>query len=172
MKMLLPPLPVCTFFLPDLRQHSALTDSLHVGSDEFRALAWPSLQTSDSYLQLPFRHFHSNMSQKIPIQYVISLTGHPLSTHLVYICSLLWQMESLSLSNPSQRSLGCPRFICLPHHACQKTAKYFCLHFLIFSKFYAFLSMSVFFRPHFRPLSFLMMTISFYLLCFHLPASR
>lgn len=134
-------------------------------------LAWPSLQTSDSCLQLPFRHFHSNMSQKIPIQYLLNLTGHPLSTHLVYICSLLQQTESSSLSNPSQRSLGCPRFICLSHHAYQKIAKYFCLYFLIFSKFYAFLSMSVFFSPHFRPLSFLMMTISSYSLCFLLPAS-
>lgn len=139
---------------------------------EFRALAWSSLQTSDSYLQLLFRHFHSNMSQKIPIQYLLNLTGHPLSAHLVYVRSLLQQTESSSLSNPSQRSLGCPRFICLSHHAYQKIAKYFCFHFLIFSKFYAFLSISVFFRPHFRPLSFLMMTVSSYSLCFLLPASR
>lgn len=39
-------------------------------------------------LQIPFRHFHWNMSQKIPIQYVMNLTQHPLTTHLIYICSL------------------------------------------------------------------------------------
>lgn len=95
------PFSVCTFFLPDLRQHSALTDSLYVRTMNLEPLPG-HLQTFrftsnyflDISIQICHRKFQFNIS---------NLTKHHLSTHLVYICSLLQQTESSSLSNPQLR---------------------------------------------------------------------